>query len=89
MVAKPSGGAPEATWEPSLKQDASKTAFLTILAPFWDPLWDNFGVILGIIVFDVFLRWLFDGFGLHFASPGGSREVLFGVFSKKRENPGF
>ena len=22
-------------------------------------------------------------FGLHFASPGGSREVLFGVFSKK------
>ena len=28
-------------------------------------------------------------FGLLFASPGGSREVLFGAFSKKRENPGF
>ena len=39
----------EATWEPPLEQDVSKTPFLTILAPFWDPLWDQFGVILGII----------------------------------------
>ena len=43
------GGGLEATWEPSLKQGASKTSLLTILAPFWDPLWDQFGVILGII----------------------------------------
>ena len=25
----------------------------------------------------------------HFGFPGGSREVLFGLFSKNRENPGF
>ena len=43
------GGALEATWEPPLKQGASKTSFLTILAPFWDPLWDQFGLMLGII----------------------------------------
>ena len=43
------GGGLEASWEPPLKQDASKTSVLTILAPFWDPLWDQFGVILGII----------------------------------------
>ena len=44
----PEGGL-EAFWEPPLKQDASKTSFLTILAPFWDPLWDQLGLILGII----------------------------------------
>ena len=43
------GGGLEASWEPPLKQDASKTSFLTILAPFWVPLWDQFGLILGII----------------------------------------
>ena len=43
------GGGLEASWEPPLKQDASKTSFLTILAPFWDPLWDQFGLILGIV----------------------------------------
>ena len=43
------GGALDATWEPPLKQGASKTSCLMILAPFWDPLWDQFGVILGII----------------------------------------
>ena len=42
------GGALEASWEPPLKQCAYKTSFLTILAPFWDPRWDNFGLILGI-----------------------------------------
>ena len=39
------GGGLEATWEPPLKQGASKTSFLMILAPFWDPLWDHFGTI--------------------------------------------
>ena len=48
------GGALEVTWEPSLKQGASKTSFLMILAPFWDPLWDQFGLILGIIFFCLF-----------------------------------
>ena len=47
------GGGLEATWEPPLKQGASKTSFLTILAPFWDPLWDQFGLMLGIFL-DVF-----------------------------------
>ena len=39
------GGALEATWEPPLKQGASKTSFFMILAPFWD----QFGLKLGII----------------------------------------
>ena len=45
------GGALEASWEPPLKQGASKISFLTILAPFWESLWDQFGVTLGIIFF--------------------------------------
>ena len=36
------GGALEASWEPPLKQGASKTSFFMILAPFWDLLWDSF-----------------------------------------------
>ena len=43
------GGALEATWEPPLKQGAYKTSCLTIVAPFWDPLWDQFGLMLGIV----------------------------------------
>ena len=62
------GGALEASWEPPLKQGASKTSFLTILAPFWDPhlgpVWAHFGHH----IFDVFLKWLFDGLGLHLGS---------------------
>ena len=58
------GGALEATWEPPLKQGASKTSFLMILAPFWDPLWDQFGVIVGII----FLMFFWDGFLMALAS---------------------
>ena len=42
-------GALEAAWEPPLKQGASKISFLTMLASFWEPLWDQFGVIWGII----------------------------------------
>ena len=48
------GGALEAAWEPPLKQDASKTSFLMILAPFWDPLWDRIGLMLGITLKCVF-----------------------------------
>ena len=43
-----SGRGLEATWEPPLKQGASKASCLMILAPFWDPLWDQFGFILTI-----------------------------------------
>ena len=67
------GGALEASWEPPLKQGASKTSFLMILAPFWDPLWDQFGLIVGIMYFYVFLKWLFDGLGLHLASQNTSK----------------
>ena len=63
------GGALEATWEPPLKQDASKTSFLMILAPFWDPLWDQFGLILGII----FLMFLWSGFLMALASMWGPK----------------
>ena len=52
------GGGLEATWEPPLKQGASKTSFLMILAPFWDPLWDQFGLILGIM----FLMFFWSAF---------------------------
>ena len=58
------GGALKATWEPSLKQGASKASFLMTLTPFWDPLWDQFGVILGII----FLMFFWDGFLMALAS---------------------
>ena len=57
------GGGLEATWEPPLKQGASKISFLTTLAPFWD----QFGFMLSIIFVD-FLKWLFDGIGLHLGS---------------------
>ena len=42
------GGGLEATWKPPLKQGASKSSCLMMFAPFWDPLWDQFGLILGI-----------------------------------------
>ena len=58
------GGGLEASWEPSLKQSASKTSFLAILAPFWDPLWDQFGPILRIIC----LIFFWNGFLMALAS---------------------
>ena len=65
------GGALEASWETPLKQGASKTSFLTILAPFWDPplgpLWAHFGYH-----FLMFLKCLFEGFGLHLGSQNTS-----------------
>ena len=61
------GGSLDATWEPSLKQDASKISFLMILAPFWDPLWDHFGLILGIM----FLMFFWSGFLMALASIWG------------------
>ena len=54
----------EATWEPPLKQGASKTSFLTMLAPFWDPLWGQFGLILRIM----FLIFFWSGLLMALAS---------------------
>ena len=57
----------EASWEPPLKQGASKTSFLMILAPFWDPLRDHVGFMLGIffdVFFNVTFRWPWPPFGL-------------------------
>ena len=43
------GGALDATWEPPLKQGALRTSRLMILSPIWDPIWDQFGLSVGII----------------------------------------
>ena len=63
----------EASWEPPLKQGASKTSFLMILAPFFGPVlgpfWDHFGYTF----FDAFLKCLFEGFGLHLGSQNTSK----------------
>ena len=48
------GGALEASWEPPLQQDASKTSFLAMVTPFRESLWDQFGLIFGIIVYTFF-----------------------------------
>ena len=52
------GGALEATWEPPLKQGASKTSLLTIWAPFWDPHLKPVGGHLGHHCFNVFMQHL-------------------------------
>ena len=41
-------GGLEAAREPPLCGGDPKTSFWTILAPLWDPLWNQFGVVLGI-----------------------------------------
>ena len=82
------GWALEATWEPPLKQGAPKTSFLTILAPFWDPLWDQFGLVLGIIFwcfFEVAFWWPWPPFGL----PKTSKMVFKRGFYSRRENHWF
>ena len=66
------GGALGATWEPPLKQGASKTSCLTILVPFWDPFGTSL-VSFWASCFDVFLKWLFDGLGLHLGSQNTSK----------------
>ena len=49
----------ETTWEPPLKQGASNTwLFENMLAPFWEHLWDQFGLMLGII-FLIFFEMAF------------------------------
>ena len=58
------GGALETSWEPPSKQGASKTWLLMILAPFWDPLWSQFRLMLGIM----FLMFFWDGLLMALAS---------------------
>ena len=48
------GGALEATWEPPLKQGASKTSFLMMLVPYWDPPLEPLGSHVGHHFLNVF-----------------------------------
>ena len=59
-----SGGHLGATLETRCFQDFIFDDFGSILGPSLGPVWGNFGHHF----FDVFLRWLFDGFGLHLGS---------------------
>ena len=63
------GGALEAAWEPPLKQDLIFDNFGSILGPPLGPVWGHFGHH----VFYVFLKWLFDGLGLHLGSQNTSK----------------
>ena len=77
MVPKPlqnrswrgSGGLLGATLETRCFQDLIFYDFGSILGPPLGPFWGHFGHHF----FDVFLRWLFDGFGLHLASQKTSK----------------
>ena len=66
------GGGMDATWEPPLCRGDPKTSFLTILAPFLDPIWGPVWVYLCAYFFDVFLYmvcgWRFCRFGVHVVS---------------------
>ena len=48
---------------------APRTDFGAILGPPLGPVWGH----VGYHFFDVFLRWLFDGFGLHLGSQNTSK----------------
>ena len=77
MVPKPlqnrswrgSGGLLGATLETRCFQDLIFDDFGYILGPPLGPVWGHFGHHF----FDVFLKWLFDGFGLHLGSQNTSK----------------
>ena len=77
MVPKPlqnrswrgSGGLLGATLETRCFQDLTFDDFGSILGPPLGPVWAHFGHH----VFDVFLKWLFDGLGLHLGSQNTSK----------------
>ena len=77
MVPKPfrnrswrgSGGHLGATLETRCFQDLIFDDFGSILGPPLGPVWAHFGHH----VFDVFLKWLFDGLGLHLSSQNTSK----------------
>ena len=61
------GQALEATWEPPLKQGASKFSSLIILPPFWDPLGTSLGSFWASFFwcfFEVAFWWSWPPFGL-------------------------
>ena len=77
MVPKPlqnrswrgSGGHLGATLETRCFQDLMFADFGSILGPPLGPVWGHFGHHF----FDVFLKWLFDGLGLHLGSQNTSK----------------
>ena len=77
MVPKPlqnrswrgSSGHLGATLETRCSQDLIFHDFGSILGPPWGPVWAHFGHHF----FDVFLKWLFDGLGLHLGSQNTSK----------------
>ena len=77
MVPKPlqnrswrgSGGHLGATLETRCFQDLIFDDFGSILGPPLGPVWGHFGHHF----FDVFLKWLFDGLGLHLGSQNTSK----------------
>ena len=93
MVPKPlqnrswsgSGGLLGATLETRCFQDLIVYDLGSILGPPLGPVWAHFGDHL----FDVFLKWLFDGLGLHLSSQNTSK-IRFKRGSKpKPENHRF
>ena len=64
-----SGGHLGATLETRCFQDLIFDDFGSILGPPLGPVWAHFGRH----VFDVFLKWLFDGLGLHLGSQNTSK----------------
>ena len=64
-----SGGHLGATLEARCFQDLTFDDFGSNLGPPLGPVWAHFGHYF----FDVFLKWLFDGFGLHLESQNTSK----------------
>ena len=93
MVPKPlqnrswrgSGGLLGATLETRCFQDLIFDDFGSILGPPLGPFWDHFGHHF----FDVFLKWLFDGFGLHLGSQNTSKMRAKRGSKSKHENHHF
>ena len=69
----------EATWESTLKQDASKTSFLMVFAPFWDALGGQFGCILSTI----FCSFFEMAPGRRFHRSGPHLGSIWGLFLKR------
>ena len=93
MVPKPlqnrpwrgSGGLLGATLETRCFQDLIFDDFGSILGPPLGPVWDHFGYHF----FDVFLKWLFDGLGLHLGSQNTSKMNPKRGSKSKHENHRF
>ena len=80
-----SGGHLGATLETRCFQDLIFDDFGSILGPLLGPFWGHFGHHF----FDVFLKWLFDGFGLHLGSQNTSKMRPKRGSKSKHENHRF